>query len=493
MSNETIESFEMTKGGKSGDLLSTANREQPLKVGLLTCGYFEYWRMYDGLAEQITKDMQTIADNLSQKYDLFYPGLVDTLDKANDAGMAFKEQQIDVLIVAEGTYCPDFFVHQALIHLNKDISIICFASQAHRKLAFDTTYDQSLRNSGPMGLIQLTCGFRKMGKYENYEVVAGAVDDPQSYQEIDRLLQVFQCIKNLSKMTIGTMGHVFRGMYDFNFDITAVNGKFGPHIMDIQIDHLMSIFNEIKEDDKRIAQWVEKTKKSYAVSDLTDDDIARSAKLGIALWDLIDRYKLDGLVLLGQHFIEVQANASCYLGLAEILSNDRAIAVTEGDVIGCVMSKVMKDLTGSTAFFGEWEEMDMERNAVMLLGHGFIDPRMARKDRPVKVSTACENWGFQGNSVGFEATYEPGPITMTHAVQDTKGWRILISEGELLDTPPLTIKESSMIVKVEMPIKEYFKKLMRYGFSHHSIAAPGHFGDQMEIFARQLGLEVCRL
>lgn len=490
---ETIESFEVTKGGKSGDLLSELRRDQKLKVGLLTCGYFEYWRMYQGLREQVIQDMQTIADRLSQNHDIIYPGLVETLDTADDAGRRFRNEHIDLLVISEGTYCPDYFVHQALAHLPENTPLICFASQAHSKIDFSSGYDQSLRNSGPMGIVQLTGGFRKMGKFEKYEVVAGAVDDDEVYEDIERYIQVFTTIKNLKSMTIGLVGHVFRGMYDFNFDKTAVTGKFGPHVMDINIDHLMSIYEENGDSDPRIRSLCEKAKATYTVLDLEDEDIMRSARLGIALQDLVERYKLNGLVVLGQHHIEVKANASCYLGLSEILSTDQAIAVTEGDVLGCIMSKVLKDFTGHTPFYGEWEEIDKSLNAIMLLGHGFIDPRECRPDRPVYIKPACENWGFSGNSVGFEAAYKPGPITMTHTIQDTKGWRLLISEGELLDTPPMKINESSMIISVDKPVKQYFEQLMRYGFSHHSIAVPGRVGKQLECFARQLDIEVCWL
>jgi hypothetical protein len=82
---------------------------------------------------------------------------------------------------------------------------------------------------------------------------------------------------------------------------------------------------------------------------------------------------------------------------------------------------------------------------------------------------------------------------MTHTIQDTKGWRLLISEGELLDTPPMSINESSMIVRVDKPVKQYFEELMRFGFSHHAIAAPGRVGKQLECFARQLDMDVCWL
>jgi L-arabinose isomerase len=491
--NEKIESFEVTKGEKSGDLLSEKRAHQDLKIGFLACGYFEYWRMYERLRAQVEGDMKKIADRLSRKHNIVYPGLVETLDTADAAGRRFKKEQIDLVIISEGTYCPDYFVHQALLHLSSDIPLILFASQPDVQLDYTVGYDQSLRNSGPMALVQLTGGFRKMGKFEKYEVVVGVIEDEEAYKEIDRIIQVHTTIKNLKHMMIGTVGHVFRGMYDFNFDKTFIHGRLGPHVMDIHLEHLGDILDELEDNDVRITNLCRKVRSEYQVVGLEYDDIFRAARLGIALQELIRRYKLHGLVLLGQHYIEVKANTSCYLGLSEILSTGQAVAVTEGDVLGCIMSKVLKDFTGHTAFFGEWEEIDQSLNAVMLLGHGFIDPRECRKDRPVRVNPACEDWGFKGNSVGFQATYPPGPVTMTHIIQDAKGWRLLISEGELLDTPSLKINECSLVVRVEKPIKDYFKELLRYGFSHHSIAAPGLVGDQLACFARQLDLEICRI
>jgi len=493
VANGKIESFEVTKGEQSGDLLSEQSVDRQLKIGFLACGYFEYWRMYEGLRNQVESDMQKIALHLEQHHDLVYPGLIDTLDAADAAGKRFKEEQIDLLVISEGTYCPDYFVHQTLLHLPADTPLIIFVSQPHVKLDYNVGYDQSLRNSGPMALVQLTGGFRKMGKFETYETVVGAIEDAAAYDEIDRIIQVHTTIKNLKHMTIGTVGHVFRGMYDFNFDKTAVHGKLGPHVMDIQLEHLGEILDELEQNDPRILALCQKVNRDYQVVGLAENDIVRAARLGVALQELVRRYKLNGLVLLGQHYIEVKADASCYLGLAEILSTDQAIAVTEGDVLGCIMSKILKDFTGHTAFFGEWEELDYSLNAVMLLGHGFIDPRECRPDRPVQVNPACEDWGFKGHSVGFQGTYPPGPVTMTHIIQDPQGWRLLISEGELLDTPLLQINESSLVVKVAKPVKDYFKELLHYGFSHHSIAVPGQVSDQLECLARQMDLEVCRL
>ena len=99
-----------------------------------------------------------------------------------------------------------------------------------------------------------------MGKFEKYEAISGAIDDDEVYEDIDCLIQVFTTIKNLKNMTIGLVGHVFRGMYDFNFDKTSVTGMFGPHVMDINIDHLMNIFDENGDSDPRIKSLCEKSK-----------------------------------------------------------------------------------------------------------------------------------------------------------------------------------------------------------------------------------------
>ena len=230
----SVESFEVTRGAPSGDLLTEYRRDRRLKVGLLACGYFEYWRMYPGLRERTEADMKRIADRLGERYDLVYPGYVDTLDRADAAGLEFRDRQIDALIITESTYCPDYFVHQTLTHLPEQLPLCIYASQPHGELNLKADYAEALRGSGPMGLVQLTGGFRKMGKFEKYEVVVGPVDD-ETLDEIDRFIRVRTTITNLRTSTYGLIGHVFRGMYDFHFDKTAVAGVLGPQILDIDI------------------------------------------------------------------------------------------------------------------------------------------------------------------------------------------------------------------------------------------------------------------
>jgi len=51
------------------------------KIGLLTGGYFEYWRMYPHLEQIVEKEMRQLADGLREKVDVVWSGLADTLEK----------------------------------------------------------------------------------------------------------------------------------------------------------------------------------------------------------------------------------------------------------------------------------------------------------------------------------------------------------------------------------------------------------------------------
>lgn len=486
-----IQSFEVANGETSGDLISGRIRHGKLKVGLLASGYFEYYRMYDGLKEQVECNMQKIADTLSDCCTLCYPGVVDTLDKSNEAGLLFRREGVEAVIIAEGTYSVDYLIHQALLHLPTDMPLLLFASQAHSHLEYNGGYAASLLNSGPMGIVQFACSLHKMQKFLNYEVVVGSIEDLEVITEIKAFIRVRKVIRDLKFMNIGLVGHIFRGMYDFQYDKTELTGKFGPHVIDIDIKHLKTIFDNISMEDQRVQELIKKAKKNFLVSkELEESDLKKAARLGVALSRLIEQYKLDGLALLGQHFIERETQTTPYLGISEILLNDQAIVVTEGDILGLILSSVMKEISGHTPFFGEWEEVDTNLNAVVILGHGFLDPRISGKKRQVKLGCSCEEWGWEGHAPGFEATLDQGPVTLSSIISHGQTWKLLISEGEIPDTPALEINESTVIVKMEEKIRDYYRHIVEMGFSHHVMAVPGHVGRQLELFARQKGLEI---
>ena len=73
--------------------------------------------MYPSLKGLVEQDAREVRERLSEKHDIVCSDLVDTIDAADKAGQKFREEQVDLLILAYRTYIPDSYVHQLLSHL----------------------------------------------------------------------------------------------------------------------------------------------------------------------------------------------------------------------------------------------------------------------------------------------------------------------------------------------------------------------------------------
>ena len=126
MSEMKVKSFEISSEGALGDILSRdrKTRKQKLKVGLLPLAWFEWWPMFEDsdMEEKIKADGQLFVDTMIElygdKYDFVFPGkIVDTLDKAYDAGEKFRKEGIEAIIIDEATYLTDFIPIEVINHL----------------------------------------------------------------------------------------------------------------------------------------------------------------------------------------------------------------------------------------------------------------------------------------------------------------------------------------------------------------------------------------
>ena len=145
-------------------------------------------------------------------------------------------------------------------------------------------------------------------------------------------------------------------------------------------------------------------------------------------------------------------------------------------------------LTGMTPFFGEWGAFDEPLNAILVMMHGFADPRLAKDPDAIAVVPSPERWGYTGNGFSFEFTGRPGVATVGHFIEDSRGYRMLISRGEILDLPPLPCREVTLRIRFEKPVKQYIVELLNHGFSHHAMIAYGDLTDELSLIADLMGI-----
>src|SRR4030042_4052714 len=183
-----VESFEVSQQDEYGDVLNRPRKKEPLKVGVYTSAYFEYYRMYPRTLESfVHADVAVVRDNLRRAFGaeacIVWPGTVTTMDQADAAGRLFKSEAVDLVVFVMFTYTVDVISMQCLRYI-ENTPLLVFLRQSHRDIDFKGNYEQTLRNSAMISAAQLTGTFRKMGIFPRYEVVVGTDADPEAYAQI---------------------------------------------------------------------------------------------------------------------------------------------------------------------------------------------------------------------------------------------------------------------------------------------------------------------
>lgn len=470
---DLIKSFE--EGGEVvGDILTRGKTKKAIKIGVLTCGYFEYWRMFPTMYENVKSDFKAFEENLSKRHkNLVFLGMVDTLDKADEAGRRMKEEGVDAVLLVYGTYVADFITLAALDYV-KDLPLIIFSMQNHENINAKGDYEESLRNSSIIGISQLTGTLRKLER--NYKIIVGSIHDERAYNKIDVYLKALQVVEDLREANIGVIGHVFRGMYDLELSKTFLKKTFGVNVILIQTCHLMEMWKNITEEE--IEAETEKLTSRFERKNVTVEDIRRAVRLAIAMKKLAKKLKLNALCFLDQHYLQKQFNTSARIGSSLLMEEEGFSANCEGDLCGLVMMMMMKSISGKSAFMGEWGEYDVSTNSCMLMGHGVGTPDLAESDKDIRLAKTPEEWGMDGGGLNYEFLVRSGPATIAHMIEMKNGYKMILSNVESIRFPKIDYDEIYAMFHVNENIKDYLERIFEYGVAHHCIMG---LGDMSEV------------
>lgn len=481
-----VKSFEEANGNTFGDILSERKKKEKLKIGLFTGGYFEYWRMYpETLQKNVESDLERVRANFRSRFEnVVCPGTVDTLDAADEAGKLFKEENIDVLVVAYGTYMPDFMTLHVINYV-KNIPVIFFSVQNGETIDQKSGYEHSLRNSSTIGIAQITGTMRKMGR--DYKIVVGSIDDERAYKKMSVYFKAAQAVKDIKESNIGVIGNVFRGMYDLELSKTFLKSTFDVNVIYIQSSHLLAEWEQVKDDEVKVI--ADKLLARFKRRDVTDNDVHRAIRLAIAMQRLAERFRLDAMCFLDQHFVQKQTLTTARIGASLLMENTDLTVACEGDLGGLVTMMLMKSISGSHALMAEWGEYDTELNSCLVMGHGIGVPSLAKGDDLITLTRTPEEWGFEGGGLNYELIVKPGDVTVGHVIETTNGYKMIVSPGESVDIPPLPYNELHAMVKFKTPIKEYLEKVLDSGVTHHCIVGLTDMSKELLAVAELLKLD----
>jgi L-arabinose isomerase len=406
--------------------------------------------------------------------------MVDTMDKADAAGRMFQEQQIDILLIAEVVFIPDYFVVHAKRYVD-DVHTVVYSSQRTKNIPKDLNYRDLMGDSSIIGSVQITGAFAKMGW--PCEVVVCPIGDPRLTRRVARRCRVMHTIRWLKHTKLGVYAHPVRGMFDIEYDKTKLQSVIGPESIYIEERNLSSALKGVK--DNVLNELMVQSNKRFRIDPkLKDSDLRDACRLALALEQIIIDYKLDALSLLGQYTLELQANDNGGFASSLMLEKDHLV-ICEGDNSTISMMLLLKHLTGNPVYWGEFSAYDVDKNAFLFNHHGDGDLRLARSSDEIYLTYCAEDWG--ADALAFEFSLKPGTYTLASFIDDTEGFKFLIVRGEALDIPPFRIQTPQALIRIKRQINDFFETIMSSGFRHHAALCPGDHVEDLSLMADLMG------
>ena len=471
-----------------------------LRVGLIGLGLDAYWDQFEGLEGRLQGYLAEVEKKLAAPSRLLFNlGLIDTPQKALEAGHSCRRNDIDLLLVYVTTYALSATVLPVILRAKVPVILLnlqpspAIDYQALNKMASRTAMTAewlAYCSSCPMPEI---ANVLKRLDLPFHQVTGMLHDDPVCWQQLDEWLRAAEVAHALAHSRMGLMGHYYSGMLDVATDLTQVSGRFGIHLEMLEVDQLSALRTVVPENS--IQRKLREFDDFFEVGeDCSAVELARAARTSIALDTLIESNDIDMLAYFHKGTgIPENADTMSSIILGTSMLTGRGVPVAgEYEVKNVIAMKIM-DLLGAGGSFTEYYAMDFNSDLV-LMGHdgpGHIGIAQGRiRVRPLQVYH-----GKVGHGLSVEMSVKHGPVTLLSVVEDKQqGFQFLVAEGESVAGEILEIGNTNSRYRFPLGARRFVEQWNSHGSAHHCAIGLGHIAGQLEKLAKllQLGfVQIC--
>ncbi|HZQ52407.1 MAG TPA: arabinose isomerase [Bryobacteraceae bacterium] len=474
-----------------------------VKIGLFSIGLDVYWPQFPGLRERLCGYNGVIAERLGKplprgRGSVVNLGLIDTPEKAVEAGHAFRRKDVDIVFLHVATYALSSTVLPVVRRAKVPVIILNLAPGA----AIDYPAFNRMRDRGEMTgewlawcqacpVPEIANVFRR-ARIPFFQVTGVLQDDPLAWNEIDGWIEAARVAHVMEHNCLGLMGHYYGGMLDIYSDLTMQCANFGGHIEIIEVDELAALRAEVKpcEIEDRVRLFVELFDMQ---PDCSREELERSARTSVALDRLVELHALGSLAYYYRgtgNPANEDAISSIILGTSYL--NTRGIPVAGEYEVKNVQAMKIMDSFAAGGSFSEYYATDFQDD-VVLMGHdGPGHPAIA--EGRVKVKPLGVYHGKVGRGLSVEMSVRNGPVTLLSVVQTVEGrLELLVAEGESVPGPILEIGNTNSRYRFPIGARRFINDWNARGPAHHCAIGVGHIASKLQKLGALLGLDVAQV
>ena len=337
----------------------------PLRIGLFGIGLEAYWPQFEGLKERLEGYIQQVAGRIDRKsVEVVNLGLIDSTEKAFEAGHAFRRADVDVIFLHVTTYALSSTVLPVVQRAKVPIIILNLQPTAAIDYQSFNRLGNRTKMTGEWLAYCSACPVPEIANAFNrarigFHQVTGTLEESsKAWTEIDEWIEAAKVAHAMSHNRLGLMGHYYNGMLDIYTDTTRQISYFGGHIEIIEVEELAAIRRDASRAE--IDAKLEEFKRVFDIQpDCPQEELERAATTSVALDRLVAAKNLGSLAYyhMGSGNAENEDVMSSVI-LGTSLLTGRGIPVAgEYEVKNAQAMKIM-DTFGTGGSFTEYYAVD---------------------------------------------------------------------------------------------------------------------------------------
>ncbi|RZU43090.1 arabinose isomerase [Edaphobacter modestus] len=476
------------------------SRFKRLRIGLVGLGLETYWPQFEGLEERLRGYLAIVRDKLeSEERIVITLGLVDSPQKAVEAGHVCRQEDIDILLIYVTTYALSSTILPVI--LRAKVPVILLNLQPEPAIDYGAINQMASRTAMTSEWLAYCCScpvpeitnvLRRLD-IPFHQVTGVLHKDPVCWEDLEGWLTAARIAKILSHSRMGLMGHYYSGMLDVATDLAQISGRFGTHIEVIEVDQLSRLRRDVPKEE--IVAKLEEFRRFFSIDeDCSEEELERAAITAVALDKVVAKNTLNMLAYyyMGSGIEENENTLSSIILATSLLTGNGVTTAGEYEVKNVLAMKILDEL-GAGGSFTEYYAMDFNDDLVLMGHDGPGHPHIAQ-DR-IRVRPLQVYHGKVGRGLSVEMAVKYGLVTLLSVVEDrNKGFSFLVAEGESVAGPILQIGNTNSRYRFPLGARGFVEAWNAQGPAHHCAIGIGHWGSQLNKIAKLMNFgfhQVC--
>jgi L-arabinose isomerase len=417
----------------------------------------------------------------------------------------FEASGCDLVILVLLTYAPSLVSVPAL--LSTPLPVVIFDTAKAPRLGPEMTGQDIMENHGIHGVQDLANVLAREGRA--FQLVVGHWEDRRALDELASWAKAAQVAAKWRRLRVGLLGEPFPGMGDFQVEFQALREAIGPEVVPLDTSDLDDCARKVRPAEVQAESKRLRSEFDIAPS-LTDGLLSVSVRGSLALRRLVAER---GLGALSMNFLAFHpepgarprrpgtreagrpgargagAETVPFLGASQLMAGGIGYA-GEGDVCCAALVAASAELCGP-AGFTEMFCPDFAAGDVLMSHMGECNLAMARPDRRPLLVAKRFVWAPIREPAVPVFSLAPGPATLASltAWRDS-AWRLVVTEGEVVDTPPYPNLDSPYFkFKPASALPEFLREYSLAGGTHHLAIVFGRRAAEFRKLADLSGIE----